>query len=335
MKIIADNKIPYIQGRLENLGEVIYVSPVEINRELVKDADILLVRTRTRCDEKLLKDSKVRLVATATVGIDHIDSGWCEANGIKVRNAAGCNAPGVAQYVWSSLIRKGFDPKAHTLGIVGYGNIGRIVYDWGKKMGFNVIVCDPPREEAGCSDIDYISLEELLKNSNAVTLHVPLTRDGKHPTLGMIGDKELRAMKDGAILINASRGGTVDEEQLKKHLHTKRIKAVVDVWKGEPKIDKELLDLAETATTHIAGYSLEGKQRATRMTLEAIEETFGVTLDKSGLAGTYVAPSNSLDPEIITDSFNPKENMKELRENPSDFENIRETYVYRNEPKLK
>ncbi|MDE6338115.1 MAG: 4-phosphoerythronate dehydrogenase, partial [Muribaculaceae bacterium] len=190
MKFIVDNKIPFIKGRLEPLGEVVYADPFAFTPQLVKDADALIIRTRTHCDEALLDGSSVKLVATATIGTDQIDIPWCEANGITVENAAGCNAPGVAQYVWSSLLRNGFDPSRHTLGVVGKGNIGSIVADWGCRLGANVIVCDPPRQKAGHKDEDYLPLEEVLAKADAVTLHTPLTKEGDDSTYHLISEPQ-------------------------------------------------------------------------------------------------------------------------------------------------
>ena len=148
MKIIADDNIPFLRGRLEEVAEVVYVDQFGFTPEVVRDADAVVIRTRTRCDEALLGGSKVRLVATATIGMDQIDLPWCAAAGIKVSNAPGCNAPGVAQYVWSALLRMGFDPKRDTLGIVGCGNVGSVVFDWGRQLGVKMLVSDPPKEEA-------------------------------------------------------------------------------------------------------------------------------------------------------------------------------------------
>ena len=148
MKIIADQNIPWLQGRLEKAGvDMTYVDQWGFTPELARDADALLIRTRTRCDEKLLQGSSVRLVATATIGTDQIDLDWCGANGIAVANAPGCNAPGVAQYVWSALLRSGFDPAKDTLGIVGCGNVGSIVLEWGRKLGVCLLYTSPsPRD---------------------------------------------------------------------------------------------------------------------------------------------------------------------------------------------
>lgn len=332
-KIVVDDKIPFIKGRLEPVAEVIYAAPAEITPELVKDADALLVRTRTKCNEALLGDSKVRLVATATIGMDHFDKKWLDNNGITAVNAAGCNAPGVAQYVWSSLLRSGFDPSRHTLGIVGFGHIGSIVADWGRKMGVKIMVCDPPRKDKGMTDEDYFPMENLLKECDAVTLHTPLTGGGAYPTFHLISDKELKMMKPGAILVNASRGPVVDNAAWREYLKEGKAKGIVDVWEGEPALDKELLQLAEISTPHIAGYSLEGKERATRMVLEAIEKEFGVEIDKSGLEGPYNSPE-TVDPDKILASYDPYADTLLLRNNPNVFERLRDAYDLRREPRL-
>lgn len=334
LRIIADNKIPFIEGRIKN-AEIIYASPEDIDKDLVKDADGLLIRTRTRCNEKLLAGSKVKLVATGTIGMDHIDTDWCETNGIAVRNSAGCNAPGVAQYVWSSLLRTGFDPSKHTLGIIGYGNIGSIVADWGRRMGAKVLVNDPPRQFKGINDIEYVDLPTLLKNSDAVTLHVPLTRTGEFKTLKLIGEKEFEALKTGATLINASRGGTVEENTWIEAIEKKGIKAIVDVWEGEPAINTLLLEKALITTPHIAGYSKEGKSRAARMVLEAVKDILDLEVDLEGLEPAYKQPEGNIDSRIIVDSYDPFDYAEVLRRNPQDFENIRESYIYRNEPVFK
>lgn len=331
LKIIADNKIPFLKGRLECLGEVIYTDPSSFTPLLVKDADVLVVRTRTRCDASLLEGSSVKLIATATIGTDHIDLDWCGKNGITVRNAVGCNAPGVAQYVWSSLLRNGFDPKTDTLGIVGYGHVGSTVAGWGRKLGCRVLVCDPPRKNAGMKDVDYLCIEQLLHDSDVVSIHTPLTYTGEDATYHLIGAERLDMLKRGAILINTSRGSVVDNNAWREHLAQGRTKAIIDTWENEPEIDRGLLSMATIATPHIAGYSLEGKQRATRMALEAIEDYFGVSLDKEGLEKEYRDPEELATEEICT-SYNPFVDTNALRSDPSAFERLRGDYDYRREP---
>lgn len=334
MKIIVDNKIPFIRQRLEPVAEVVYADPSDITSDLVRDADALIVRTRTRCNENLLDGSAVRLVATATIGMDHIDSVWCESQGIEVCNAAGCNAPGVAQYVWSSLLRNGFDPARHVLGVVGKGHIGSIVADWGRKTGAHVLVCDPPRQRAAFGDEDYLPLETLLREADAVTLHTPLTLGGIDNTYHLIGEEQLDMLKDGAWLVNASRGAVADNSSLAEAAQRGRVRAIVDVWEDEPVINPTLLGHALVATPHIAGYSREGKERATRMVLEAVERKFGINVDKSGLEGNYKAPDHIASLDCVTESYNPAIDTSALRSDPASFERLRSEYDYRREPQF-
>lgn len=334
MKFVVDNKIPFLKGRLEPLGDVLYTPPGAFTPELVADADALIIRTRTRADEALLKESAVSLVATATIGTDHIDAAWCESHGKEVANAAGCNAPGVAQWVWASLLRNGFDPARQTLGVVGKGNVGSIVADWGRRLGARVIVCDPPRARQGFADERYLALEEVLREADAVTLHTPLTVDGEDKTYHLIGKRELEMMKPGAILLNAARGPVADGEALTEWLKAGKGRAFLDVWEDEGNISRELLDLVEVATPHIAGYSRQGKERATRMALEAVERHFGVEVDTDNLEGDYVAPEGSISAEKIVESYDPAVDTARLREHPELFEQLRSDYDYRDEPRF-
>ncbi len=335
MKFIIDNKIPFIKGRLESFAETIYADPGKIDRRMAEDADALVVRTRTRCDSTLLSATGVRLIVTATIGTDHIDLEWCRENGVEVRNAAGCNAPGVAQYVWASLLQRGFDPERSILGVVGLGNVGSIVADWGERLGCRVLACDPPKADSGFSDREYLPLETLLREADAVTLHTPLTKSGLHPTFHLIGERELEMMKPEGILVNSSRGPVVDNRAWAARLSNGKGRAIVDVWEGEPTLHLPLLQLAEIATPHIAGYSLEGKQRATRMALEALGDYFGFTPDVSGLEGPYEAPDRlftAADLQLIAQSYDPMADTLPLRDNPGKFESLRSDYKYRKEP---
>lgn len=330
LKIIADENIPFLQGRLEGVADVTYTDQFGFTPELVKDADALLIRTRTRADAALLEGSKVQLVATATIGTDQIDIPWCESRGIMVRNAPGCNAPGVAQYVWSALLREGFRPGRDRLGVIGCGNVGGIVTEWGEKLGTEIVVSDPPRERAGKPG-NYLPLEELLATCDAVTLHTPLTRTGEDATFHLIGEAQLRKMPPGALLINAARGAVVDNTALSQVVSDGRIRAVVDTWENEPDLNEELLRQVRFGTFHIAGYSLEGKQRATRMVLEALEERFGLSLDKQGLAGAYKHPE-SISEEMILSSYNPATDTAMLKAAPREFDRLRHDYDFRREP---
>lgn len=331
-KIIVDSDIPYIRGRLEPFAEVLYRSQFEFTPEEAHDASALVIRTRTRCNADLLQGSSVRLIATATIGMDQFDLPWCQAAGIETRNAPGCNAPAVAQYVWSLLLRTGFDPARHTLGIIGCGNVGSIVARWGERLGARILVSDPPKAERGELQYPDTPLETLLRESDAVTLHVPMTREEPHATFHLIGERELAMMRDSAWIINAARGPVADNAALVKAIPEKHLKAIIDTWEGEPAINTELLRLAEIPTFHIAGYSAQGKQRATRMALEAVSQFFGWDIDISGLEGPYIEPE-ILTPEKITASFDPQPIADSLRRNPELFDRLRADYVFRDEVK--
>lgn len=328
-KIIIDDNIPYIAGRLETVADVEYVDQFGFTPDNVRDADAMIIRTRTLCNSSLLAGSGVRIIATATIGMDQIDIPWCSNAGIKIANSPGCNAPAVAQYVWSSLLREGFDPARHTLGIVGCGNVGTIVAHWGRLLGARILVSDPPKQEAGIPN-DYAPLHTIMKDCDAVTLHTPLIRNGKHPSYHLISDKEIAAMKPGAILVNAARGPVLDTKAILTPLREGKIRAVIDTWEGEPDINLELLELADIATFHIAGYSRQGKERATRMVLEEMEKFFGIKADKSGLAPAYVYPCN-ISAEAITASYDPAVDTAALRSVPAAFDTLRRNYNYREE----
>lgn len=324
-RIIIDDNIPFIEGRLEGAADTVYTDQWGFTPELVRDADALIIRTRTRCDESLLEGSKVKTIATATIGTDQIDLDYCRRKGIRVYNAPGCNAPGVAQYVWSALLRSGFDPARHTLGIVGYGNVGSIVGNWGKKLGARILVNDPPKGMGGKEE-----LAQLLRESDAVTLHTPLTRTGEHATYHLIGEQEIGLLRPGTLLVNAARGPVVEQEALKRRMARGDLRLVIDTWEFEPETDAELLEKAEYATFHIAGYSREGKSRATRMALEGIMEGLGIEADLTGLEGAYL-PHERLTAQQIMDSYDPGIDTAALRAAPGEFDRLRREYDYRRE----
>lgn len=330
MKILIDKFIPYIEGRLEPYAKVEYLLPSDFTAESVKDADALIVRTRTKCNQELLEGSKVKFVATATIGIDHIDQIWCKANGITVSNAPGCNAPAVAQYVWSSLLRRDVRAGRDKIGVVGCGHVGSIVADWGRRLGYEVFVSDPPRQRAGITD-SYLELSELLEKCNVVTIHTPLTYKGEFPTYHLFNEESLQKMRPGALLINAARGEVVDNEALLSILKKGDISAIIDTWEGEPEINRQLLELVDIATPHIAGYSEEGKRRGTRMALESLERYFGITIDKTGLTEAYQPPAE-INRQAIEDSYDALTDSKMLKATPKDFEKLRSEYNFRKEP---
>lgn len=337
-KLIIDDAIPFLKERLDGKFIARYLPGEKICRNDSEDADGLIVRTRTRCDAGLLEGTPVKFVATATIGVDHIDTDYCYAHNILWQNAPGCNAPAVAQYVWRALFKLGFAEintagETPTLGVVGKGHVGSIVVEWGRRLGFNVIVSDPPRKARGLDDEDYLSLEELMQRADAVTFHTPLIKKPENSpgiTYHLADEKMLSMLKPGAILINAARGGIVDEDALIKAKKGKNLKICIDTWEGEPKINPATLKAADIATFHIAGYSLQGKQRATRAILEGLERCFGVPLMKDGLANAYTPPE-VLTREVIERSYDIMADDTSLRNHPSEFEIRRKAYSFRNE----
>ena len=249
MKIVADSAIPFLQGVLEPWAEVRYLPGSRIAAEDVRDADALIIRTRTRCDGRLLAGSRVRLIATATIGFDHIDTAWCAAHGIRVATAAGCNARGVLQWAGAVLAHlartQGWKPAQRTLGIVGVGHVGSLIREYAGLWGFRVVCCDPPREER--EHCGFLPLEEVAREADLLTFHTPLDTTTRH----MAGEELLARLKPGAVVMNSSRGEVVDGDALLRSGHP----CVLDVWEHEPRLDPQLLDRTLLATPHVAGYS--------------------------------------------------------------------------------
>ena len=261
MKIVADTNIPFLKGVLEPYAEVLYADGRSIDRALIQDADALIIRTRTKCNEETLSGSRVQMIASATIGTDHIDIDWCNAHGIEVQNAEGCNAGGVADYVFSALYgiasRRAIRLEGSVIGIIGVGNVGKKVEQMARSLGFKVLLNDPPRAAREGSKA-FVSLDELLQKANIVTLHVPLD----DTTRAMAGEDFFEKMLPGTIFINASRGEVVDEHAL-LHYRPKLGALVLDTWCNEPSPDSKLIEICDIATPHIAGYSYQGKQSRT------------------------------------------------------------------------
>ena len=215
--IIADCDIPFLKGVLEPYADMEYLKGSEISHADALRADALIIRTRTRCDGRLLDGTPVRLIATATIGHDHIDSPYCREHRIEIRTAAGCNARGVLQYVMAALAalarRDGWTPAGRTLGVVGVGSVGSLIAQYGERFGFRVLRCDPPKAKQDPAG-DYTELNEMLPQCDIVTCHVPLSVNGDYPTKAMADASFFASMKPGAVFVNTSRGGIVLDEDL-------------------------------------------------------------------------------------------------------------------------
>lgn len=347
MKIVADNKIPLLQGVLEPFAEVVYLPGSQISKNHLLDADALITRTRTKCNKELLEGTKVKFIATATIGFDHIDTHYCEQNGIFWTNAPGCNSGSVQQYILSALShlseKFNFCLSDKTIGIIGVGHVGKKVEDLARKIGMNILLNDPPRERNE-GDKKFVSLSELISKSDIITLHVPLNKDGIDKTYHLFDKNLLAQIPKNSFLINSSRGEVVDNKELKYLLEQKKIAgAILDVWENEPDINTGLLELVDIGTPHIAGYSLDGKANGTAMSLQALSKYFKLPLDNwyplinnklqkpiikidaSGLDGEDILKKIAFSTySIITDDAS-------LRKNSGDFESLRGNYPVRRE----
>ena len=268
MKIIADENIPSVGQAFAALGEVTLVSGRDLRPEQLHDADILLVRSVTRVDEALLRDSSVGFVGSATIGFDHIDLDYLKRRGIGFSTAPGSNATSAAEYVLSAIMvlskQCGFALEGKTVGIIGHGNVGSRVRRRLEALGMRCLLNDPPLHSQGDQDA-YVDLEQVLQ-ADMVTLHVPYTRKGRWPTHHLVDADFLTRLRPDTILINTSRGAVIDNPALTDWLARRpAAAAVLDVWEGEPSISLDLMDRVVLATPHIAGYSLDGKLRGTDM----------------------------------------------------------------------
>lgn len=331
LNFVIERNVPFIAGLLEPYANITYLAADEFTPATVKDADALIVRTRTHCDAALLAKSKCRFIGTATIGTDHIDSQWCEANGITVINAPGCNAPAVAQYVFGSIMQVANRPlNQYTIGIVGVGHVGSIVERWAKGLGMNVMVCDPPRMRAEGGD-HWSSLAEIAEKADIITFHTPLIREGDDATYHIADDNFFASLRRSPVIINSARGAICDTDALIRAINNGWVSAaVVDCWEGEPDISLELLKRAAIATPHIAGYSHDGKVRATQMILDAIT-TFFYLPRVTTSAATPKAVARTVKPLTIAESYNPLVDTIALKNDPSAFETLRNNYRYRSE----
>lgn len=338
MRVIIDNKIPFIREAIGKIADsVVYAPGKEFTPELVREADALIIRTRTRCNRALLEGSKVRFIATATIGFDHIDTAYCREAGITWTNAPGCNSASVAQYVQSALLllqqAKGVRLSGQTLGIVGVGNVGSKVAQVGRELGMRVLQNDLPRRDKE-GEAGFSSLQTLAAESDILTFHVPLYKEGAYKTFHLADGPFFRSLKRRPVLINTSRGEVVDTGALLDALEDGLVSdAVIDVWENEPDINLTLLDKVFLGTPHIAGYSADGKANATRMSLNALCRFFHIQADYR------IVPPQPENPvitartaaEAYLQMYNPQRDSEALKAHPELFEKLRGDYPLRRE----
>lgn len=340
IKIVADSNIPFLKGVFEPYADVVYIDGMDIRKEDVADADALIIRTRTRCNAALLGDSRISMIATATIGTDHIDGDFCRSRGIEVHNSQGCNAGGVMQYVFSALYgtasRKSIKLDHPVIGIIGVGNVGRKIESMAAHLGFGILRCDPPRAAKEGPD-GFCTLDYLLSHSGIVTIHTPLDET----TRNMADSRFFSLMRPGTFFINAARGEIVDEAALMEAI-PKLGPVIIDTWNHEPDINLELMDMVDIATPHIAGYSFQGKLNGTASAVQAVARHFGfnglydfypeydeaehapVHLDLRGKNQGEITSVFQYNYPIFTDDFM-------FRMAPQDFEKLRSGYRYRRE----
>ncbi len=364
LKLVIDDKIPFIRGFAERMGKAVYLPGAAISASDVRDADALIVRTRTHCNRELLEGSRVKFIATATIGYDHLDTDYLRQAGIAWTNCPGCNAASVAQYVRNSLLLLA----AHgcwdehrpltaadspvcpadldrmvfsrlTLGIVGVGHVGTQVYEMAQRLGFGrILLCDPPRAEREGAD-GFSTLAEVAAQADVVTFHTPLTHSpSPHATFHLANSAFFDALRPGAVVFNTSRGEVVCTETLQQAMEQGGVRAaVVDTWENEPNVSPWLLRHAFLATPHIAGYSADGKANGTRMALQAVARHFGLPEEEYARVAppclpdgfNYFEGTEPLCEELRL--YNPLRDSLALKNAPQNFECLRGNYPLRRE----
>jgi len=279
LKIVADAGIRFVSEYFSSIGEVKLVPGLDITPEIVRDADALVVRTITPVNAKLLAGSRVSFAATSTTGFDHLDLKYLHEHNIGFAWGPGSNANSVAEYVVAALLeaagKGGFSLQDKSIGVIGVGEIGGNVARKAASLGMKVYLNDPPLQRQ-TADSKYLPLEKLF-DCDFITLHTPLTREGTDKTFHLADEKFFKSLKPGCIFINTARGAVTDTTALKAAINTGKLKpAVIDVWENEPDIDTQLLEMVDTGTPHIAGYSLDGKLRAVVMVYTKACEHFGI-----------------------------------------------------------
>ena len=310
MRIVCDAHIPFLLEAVQKAWpqvEIIPLKPEEIDASAVKDADVLVVRTRTQVNETLLADSNVQLVCTATIGYDQIDTAYCESQGIRWMSCPGCNAQAVCDYIEEALQET---QAQGTIGIVGVGHVGSLVAKMAERRGMKVLLNDPPKGIG-------VSLDFIAQNSDIITFHVPLDKTTYH----LCNDTFLNKCKPNAFIINAARGGVVDEQALLRSGHP----FILDTWENEPNIHPEILAKALLASMHIAGYSVAGKRNASQMCLNAIAELFNLQkIDISKSRGLDISKQKGdTAPGWISRISD------QLKADPTAFEALRKAYPLR------
>jgi len=324
MTIFIDENIPYLPQALKTIADVTTFNFKELNNErLIKSkCQFLFTRSTIKVNSTLLDGTEVKFVGTSTIGTDHIDLDYLLKRKIYFCSAPGSNANSVAEYVifavlhW--LIKNNYSPEGKTIGIVGYGNIGKLVQKHVSEIfpEMKILVNDPPLKDKDFifpQGVEYCELDELIKRSNLITNHVPKEKNGKYPTINLFNENNLKLLKKNSLFIHSSRGGVVDETAILNEKKKKEIMLITDVWANEPYVNRELLIQSEIATPHVAGHSWNGKIRGSIMMLKQFEEFTGMDVDLSEMK-EFISNSEK-EFEVILDEFNKYEDVKNFNNN--------------------
>jgi erythronate-4-phosphate dehydrogenase len=342
LKIVIDRNIRGAEDTFGHHGELVPMDGRAIRKHHLVDADILVIRTATRADAELLSGTPVRFVGTTSIGTDHLDIPWLEAQGIRWSNAPGCNADSAAQYTLAMIHlacqRLGRDLADQRVGIIGRGNVGSRLQRLLDALGVETAANDPPLADRGVDGL--VSRAEALA-CDIVSLHVPLTRNGPYPTWRMTDAEQLARMPQGGLLVNAARGNVVDGTALLDAVGEGRVHAALDVWPGEPDLDPELLQRTVVATPHVAGYSDDGKRNGTYMVYDAFCEWSGQSPHPRGhdpgrQSLAITEPGRALEQVLEATCFVQRHDraMRALVESTPDsiapaFDRLRKDYPYR------
>ena len=345
MKIVVDDKIPFIREAIAQIStDVIYKPGIAISPDDIHDADALIIRTRTRCDETLLKGSKVSFIATATIGYDHLDIEYLKRAHITWTNCPGCNANSVGQYIHSCLLllekEKGYNLSKTTVGLVGVGHVGHAVIEAIRPLGVQILLNDPPQKEAlrkaGKPHEFFLKMEELQEKCDIISFHTPLITKGPYPTFHLANKTFFNEYKKQPIIINTTQPADDDNTDVLQALKDGIIRdAIIDTWENEPNINQELLNLIYIGTPHIAGYSADGKANATRMALRALcnhfhlPVTFQIRVPQ--LPEEELPEPNLTETERALVLYNPHTDSLKLKSHPTMFEELRGNYPLRRE----
>ena len=331
IRLIIERNIPYVAGLLDDYATVRYLAPEEITPKAVRETDGMIIRTRTKCNEELLKKSEVKMIATATIGMDHIDLDYCKSRSITVINAPGCNAPAVAQYVFATIMQVINRPlRSYTLGIVGVGHVGSIVERWAKALDMNVLVCDPLRQEAEGGD-QWVDLDTIARKADIITFHTPLTREGEHATYHMADEAFFAKLRRSPIIINSARGEIVDTPALIEARKAGKVGGmIIDCWENEPRHRPRTVGYGRCChSAHCRifargqGASIADSSRCHYDLLyDAASDSRHAPAARTGPVGEYQGDTRQLRPHA---------RGLGTKKHPEDFESIRNSYPLRHE----